>query len=190
MEDQLILNLIERLPKRLKAIEENHGYLSYLIRKRYANEKLLQLEIMNLVSSYDSVLDYLPEKLYDENSTEKCDFWFRTNNYEYWVEIKTRPTNYRKPGHAKAITNSIDSVIEDINRLRNYTVGSSKRYCIFAFYPLYDDSYSTFNRIHLSRISEVLGRKIKGPEIHIPIHDAFFDIYFVSVSRARASPHF
>jgi len=40
----------------------------------HANEKLLQLEIMNILSSMDTVLGYLPEKLFDESSSKKCDF--------------------------------------------------------------------------------------------------------------------
>lgn len=181
MEDLIISHLISCLPNRLETIEKNHGYLSHLIEKRYANEKLLQLKIMNIVSSLDSVIDYLPEKLYSDNGTEKCDFWFRTDENEYWIEIKTRPTNYRKPGHAKAITRGVTSVIEDINRLRRYCGKESKKFCIFAFYPLYDNSYPTFHRVHLSRISDTLGMVIKGPDIHLGVSNGFFDIYFAQI---------
>lgn len=181
MEDPIISHLISYLPKRLETIEENHGYLSHLIEKRFANEKLLQLETMNIISALDSVVDYLPEKLYYENSTEKCDFWFRTNEVEYWMEIKTRPTNYRKPGHAKAITRGVDGVIEDIRRLRTLTNPSAKKYCVFNFYPMYDDSYTIFNKKHLSRISKEVGKEIKGPNISIRINDYYFDIYVVKI---------
>ncbi|MFX0209452.1 MAG: hypothetical protein ACFFDT_25935 [Candidatus Hodarchaeota archaeon] len=165
----------------METIEKNHGYLSHLIEKRYANEKLLELEVMNIVSSLDSVIDYLPEKLYNDISTEKCDFWFRTDESEYWVEIKTRPTNYRKPSHARVITRGVSSVLEDINRLRRYCDKEFKKFCIFAFYLLYGNSYSTFNQVHLSRISDTLGKEIKGPDIHLGVSDGFFDIYVVRV---------
>ena len=181
MKDPIISQLISRLQNRLETIEKRHGYLSYLIEKRYANEKLLQLEIMNSVSSLDVVKDYLPEKLYSENSTEKCDFWFRTDESEYWVELKTRPTNYRKPGHAKAITNGVSAIRDDINRLRKYSAKESKKFCIFAFYPLYDNSYPTFNRVHLSKISDTLGMEIKRPNIHLKVEEGFFDIYFIQI---------
>jgi len=181
MEDPIISHLISCLPNRLETIEKKYGYLSYLIENRYANEKLLQLEIMNIVSSLDYVKDYLPEKLYKDNSTEKCDFWFRTDESEYWIEIKTRPTNYRKLGHAKAITHGVSSVIDDINRLRRYCDKDSKKFCIFAFYPLYGNSYPTFNRVHLSRISDTLGMEIKGPDVHLGVSDGFFDIYFLQI---------
>ena len=181
MEDPIISLLISRLQNRLETIEKSHGYLSYLIEKRYANEKLLQLEIMNIISSLGSVKDYLPEKLYSDNSTEKCDFWFRTDESEYWVELKTRPTNYRKPGHAKAITNGVNAIRDDINRLRKYSAKESKKFCIFAFYPLYDNSYPTFNRVHLSKISDTLGMEIRGPNIHLRVDEGFFDIYFIQI---------
>ena len=181
MEDLIISHLISCLSNRLEIIEKNHGYLSHLIEKRYANEKLLQLEVMNIVSSLDSVIDYLPEKLYNDISTEKCDFWFRTDEIEYWIEIKTRPTNYRKLSHSKGISRGVDLVIDDINRLRRYCDKESKKFCIFAFYPLYGNSYPTFNRFHLSRISVTLGKEIKGPDIHFRVSDGFFDIYVVKV---------
>ena len=181
MEDPIISELITRLQNRLETIEKNHSYLSYLIEKRYANEKLLQLEIMNIISSLGSVKDYLPEKLYSDYSAEKCDFWFRTDENEYWVELKTRPTNYRKPGHAKAITNGISAIREDITRLRKYSPKESKKFCIFAFYPLYENSYPIFNRVHLSKISDTLGMEIKKPQIHLMMEDGFFDIYFIQI---------
>jgi hypothetical protein len=168
----------KQLETRLHEIESKHHYLSFLIEKRLANEKLLQLEIMHIISQNPEVADYLPEKLYRSSSKEKCDFWFKMRNRtEFWMEIKTRPTNYRKLGHAKAITNCVDQIIEDIQRLRNAEGGNIRRLILFAFYPLYSESYTTFDNVHLHRISQAIGKPVKSPEIKIKIGPADFNLY-------------
>jgi len=168
----------KQLETRLHEIESRHKYLSFLIEKRLANEKLLQLETMHIISQNSEVDDYLPEKLYSSSSKEKCDFWFKMRNgTEFWMEIKTRPTNYRKPGHAKAITNGVDQVIEDIQRLKNVEGNDFRKLILFAFYPLYSDSYTTFDNVHLKRISQAIGKTVKSPKIKIKIGPADFNLY-------------
>ncbi|MCW4046402.1 MAG: hypothetical protein NWE99_02415 [Candidatus Bathyarchaeota archaeon] len=181
VKDILIANLIQHLSNRLNLIEKRHAYLSFLIQKRFANEKLLQLETMNIISNMPETVDYLPEKPYNSESKEKCDFWFKTKDAEYWLEIKTRPTNYRKPGHAKAITNGVDGVIEDISRLKKISDLGCRKFVLFAFYPMYEESYETFVSKHLSRVVEAAGKRISSPEISIRIRDASFDIYIVEL---------
>lgn len=66
-------------------------------------------------------------------------------------------------------------------RLRTLTNPSVEKYCIFNFYPMYDDSYPIFNKKHLSRISKEAGKEIKGPNISLRINDYYFDIYVVKV---------
>ena len=173
--------MLEQLSHRLQIIEKRHGYLSFLIDRRYANEKLLQLEAMNIISSMPQVIDYLPERMYNIEGKEKCDFWFKTRIMEYWLEIKTRPTNYRKPGHAKAITNGVDGVIEDIERLKTIKDLKSKKFVLFAFYPMYDDSYEIFNRVHLPRIARAADKDVNRPDISLKVEDAYFDIYLIEV---------
>lgn len=181
VDDVLVSSLIQRLSDRLKSIEKRHSYLSFLIHKRLANEKLLQLETMNIISSMPETLDYLPEKPYHLESKEKCDFWFETKDAEYWLEIKTRPTNYRKPGHAKAITDGVDGVIEDITRLKKIKNAKCRKLVLFAFYPMYEESYRTFISKHLPRIAEASGKNINRPEISLKVGDANFDVYIVEV---------
>ena len=170
--------MVNKLRERLSMIESRHHYLTYLIINRFTNEKFLQLEVMNILSSMKDVSDYLPEKPYDLSSGEKCDFWFKSNNTEFWLEIKMRPTNYKKKIlHGKAITNGVDQIIEDINRLRRIKDRSSIKLVLFAFFPLYADSYKLFNSKHLSRIFGKIGREISMPDIRIQINDAFFEVY-------------
>jgi hypothetical protein len=178
-----LLDVVKGLSTRLEEIERRHGYLSYLSKKRFTNEKLLQLETMHIISQMPDVADYLPEKVYDPQGKEKCDFWFKlTDGTEFWMEIKMRPTNYRKPGHAKAITNGVDGVIEDIQRLRNIKQANARRFVLFAFYPLYADSYKTFNEIHLKRISQEVGKQIEKLETTLKIEaGADFNLYFVEI---------
>jgi len=171
---------MSELSDRLGTIENKYGYLFYLIKERLANEKLIQLEIMRIVSLQPEVIEYLPEKLYP-GSREKCDFWFKTReNIEAWMEIKTRPTNYRKPGHAKAITKGIEGIIEDIERLREKAPARAAKYVVFALYPVYFDSYP-FLKKHLEKISMAARKKIEKPDIEINCENGDFQLYIVKL---------
>jgi len=178
--------LLDELTKRLKIIEERYGYLSFLIDERYANEKLLQLEIMHIISLSPNVVEYLPERLYDYQTKDKCDFWFKTcDSTDHWMEIKMRPTSYRvmrsKAKHAKAITNGVDSVVGDIERLKSRVPQNERKYVLFAFYPMYHESYSIFNQRHLPKISKAAGKKITSPNRSIKVGEASFDIYLIEL---------
>lgn len=173
--------LIPRLRKRLELIERNHGYLSFLIKHRFANEKLIQLETMHIISSSPGVIDYLPEKPFDPEGKKKCDFWFNYHGIDYWLEIKSKPTNYHKKGHSKGINNSVDDTIEDIRRLKEIRTQNAQKYILFAFYPMYDDRYRIFNTKHLPRIAEALGNAIHSPDVHLKTDEGFFDIYLKNV---------
>jgi hypothetical protein len=178
LNEPFLSDILEQLASRLEEIEKRHKYLSFLIEKRFANEKLLQLETMHIISQMPEVVDYLPEKLYGPNGKGKCDFWFKLNDgTEIWIEIKMRPTNYRKPGHAKAITNGVTQVIDDIQRLKRIKDANARKFVMFAFYPIYADSYTKFNEIHLERISHEAGKDIKNPVITVKIGEADFNMY-------------
>lgn len=186
MRTDLINRLLNELVKRLETIEEKYGYLSFLIAERFTNEKLLQLEVMRIFSLMPEVVEYLPEKLYDHTSKEKCDFWFKTSDStEHWMEIKMRPTNYRvmqsRAKHAKAITDGVKGVVEDIRRLREKTPRDDRKHVLFAFYPMYHESYKTFNKKHLPRICKVSGKEIASPNRKIQVGDASFDLYLIEL---------
>lgn len=178
-EENILSDFLKQLESRLREIESRHHYLSFLMDERLANEKLLQLETMHILSQNPAVVDYLPEKPYDLKKKEKCDFWFKiSNGTEFWMEIKTRPTNYWKTGHAKAITNGVDQVIKDVQRLKNITSGNVRKLVLFAFYPLYADRYGIFNSVHLPRISREIGKSVRNPKIRIRTSDgADFNLY-------------
>ena len=186
MRTDLINRLLDELVKRLKTIEEKYGYLSFLIEERFTNEKLLQLEVMRIVSLMPEVVEYLPERLYGYTSKEKCDFWFKTSDStEHWMEIKMRPTNYRvmqsRAKHAKAITDGVNGVVEDIRRLRKKAPKDGRKYVLFAFYPMFPESYNIFNKKHLPRISEVSSKEIASPSKSIRVGDASFDLYLIEL---------
>lgn len=182
----MIGQLIDKLAERLKIIEEKYKYLSFLIDERYANEKLLQLEVMRIVSLMPDAVEYLPERLYDYRTKDKCDFWFKTSNdTEHWMEIKMRPTSYRvmqsKAMHAKAITDSVNSIVDDVERLKERTPKNAKKYVLFAFYPMYSESYAIFNERHLPKISEASGKRVTSPSRSIRVGGASFDIYLIEL---------
>lgn len=95
--------------------------------------------------------------------------------------MKIHPTNYRKPRHAKAITNGVNGVIEDIERLKTIEDPKARKIIMFAFYPIYDDSYMIFNRRHLHRIAEAADKEINKPEISLSVKDAYFNIYLIEI---------
>ena len=127
-------------------------------------------------------MEYLPEKYYPKQRKEKVDIWFKTKDgVEHWMEVKMRGTNYhKKKRHGKAITHGVDSIIQDIKRLRNLP-SNSRRYVLFSFLPIYPDSYPIFNERHLSRISKEVGRRIERPSISIPLKEGSFDLYLVGL---------
>ena len=182
----MIDQLVDRLAERLEIIEGKYKYLSFLIDERYANEKLLQLEIMRIISLMPDVDEYLPEKPYNYGTKEKCDFWFKTSDgTEHWMEIKMRPTNYRvmqsKAMHAKAITNSVDSIIDDITRLKEQAPANAQKYILFAFYPMYSESYAIFYEKHLPKISKASDKGVTSPSRSIQVGNALFDIYLLKL---------
>ncbi len=50
VEDMVISKVLSPISERFKKIENNRKYFSYLIQKRFANERMLQLEILNIIS--------------------------------------------------------------------------------------------------------------------------------------------
>jgi hypothetical protein len=178
----MIDKILDELAGRLKIIEEKCRYLSFLIDERYTNEKLLQLEVMRIISLMSDVIEYLPEKPYNYSSKHKCDFWFKTaDSTEHWMEIKMRPTNYGKAKHAKATTKAVDSIVSDIKRLKEQAPKEARKYVLFAFFPMYRESYSTFNKIHLPKISNVAGKEIISPSKSIQVGEASFDLYLIEL---------
>ena len=72
MRTDLINRLLDELVKKLETIDEKYGYLSFLIEERFTNEKLLQLEVMRIVSLMPEVVEYLPEKLLQNDPPKIC----------------------------------------------------------------------------------------------------------------------
>ncbi len=180
---RLLEEILDGLYLRIEYIENRHGYISYLIEHRLANEKMIQLEVMRLVSLISEVDDYLVEKPYGtQPNTGKCDIWFSAKGIEYWMEVKTRVTNYRKAEHhSKAISRGVDDAIEDFQRLKEYVRPPAIRLGLFAFYPIYPENYDTFNQYHVRRLSNAAGRNISGPSRKIRILDGSFDLYLIEV---------
>ena len=186
-----VLNLFDEkkflhsLKRRLILIEGRHNTLSDLAVDRFSNEKLLQLEVMSIISKMRNTVDYLPEKSYNNRSKDKCDFWFKNYGSEYWMEMKMCPTNYKKEiRHAKAVTDSINSIINDVNRLKGV---DGKRYILFAVYPMYEDRKAFFAK-YLDKIAHEIAQEAKvKPEPNFEIklngdaHGGVFMIYLLKM---------
>lgn len=143
---------VEELKERIETIEKKYNLFSkFLIPKRFDNERLIQIEFMNIILKQNSGIEYLPEKYYEDKPTNpKCDLWFKLNRKEYWIEIKTVVTSYHFKEHSKAISDRKKSVINDGKRLVKY-VKKGNRYLLFCVYPLFEDSEKRWNN-HLEDI--------------------------------------
>ena len=104
---------------------------------------------------------------------------------EHCMEIKMRPTNYRvmksKAKHGKAITNAINSIVNDVKKLKERAPKNTRKYILFAFYSMYRESYGIFNKIHLPKISRACGREITSPNRKIHVGEASFYLYLVEL---------
>jgi hypothetical protein len=83
--------------------------------------------------------------------------------------------------HAKAITDSVGSIVDDIERLKEQAPENAKKYVLFAFYPMYSESYATFNGKHLPTISRVSGKEVTSPNRSIQVRGVSFDIYLIEL---------
>ena len=65
----------------------------------------------------------------------------------------------------------MDSIIDDIKRLRQFDPKDSIILVLFSVYPMFKQSYGTFKRTHLSKIERASGRPIADPSRSIKTED-------------------
>lgn len=162
MHEDIISRGVRELEERIRTIEKKYNLFSeFLIPNRFDNERLIQIEFMNIILKQNSGTEYLPEKYYGNNPTNpKCDLWFRLNRKEYWIEIKTVATSFHFKKHSKAISDRKKSIIKDSKRLVKYVKTGSK-YLLFCVYPLFEDSEEKWNN-HFKEIKRRIGYKVKN----------------------------
>jgi hypothetical protein len=167
--------VVDSLYSRLYAVSGRHGdFILGLVEDRYRNEGFLQVEVASIVGRLPVVMEYLPEKPYPgsgEGSRRRCDLWFRDiEGREYWVEMKVIPTNYKSKRPARAITDSINSVLDDLDKLDGLCGEGLVRSVLFMVYPLYPDRIKLFNTKHLRRILDRAGVRYAEEDLSQPSH--------------------
>jgi len=141
MNFEKLFNILEKeLPNKIK----NNKGLNYFAKNRNKFEGWLKVEICNILAHY-SDKEILPEK-------DRIDIVF---NNQWALELKTINTSYKETrviDKTKPLTENINSVLKDIEKLQNI-VKYNKKAVIFIVFPLQEKHYSTFQQ-HLSKIKE------------------------------------
>lgn len=135
-------------------ISQKFDYLIPFINRRMSNEKWIQGEFiydLYQLKKNSVIIDYVPEKPYLIPKSGFCDIWFKTINFEIWVELKAIVTNYGSPGIN--ITDRVNQVISDTKKLKEKSTNGFL-HVMFIVYPLKNDSSTekTWNNKHMSRI--------------------------------------
>ena len=105
-------------------------------------EGWLKVEICDILLSFEKVEEVKVE--YEKNG-KKIDIYFKYNKCEYYIELKTINTSYKcnyVERKNKPITKNLESVINDINKLKN--LSNSNRYIFFIVFPLPEKKVNNF----------------------------------------------
>lgn len=124
-------------------------------------EGWLKVELLNrfiLLTDQWNLTDILPEY-------QNIDLVLRTHSEEVLIELKTFPTNYRRGG-GKPITNFIDSVISDLNKLSTRSSGNTNitGIAVWMAYLIPEPTPSEWHD-HLNRIEEAVGSTLRAERI-------------------------
>ena len=120
-------------------LEDNYDLIVRLVSMGQKFENWLQLEV------FKSLLSNLPtieiERLYPD-SNQRCDFWFKSDDgTQNWLELKLCVTNYcrrfRTNQSTRPITQHVDDVIRDVEKLRRISEVHSRNVLLIA-YPIPD----------------------------------------------------
>ena len=135
MKDSDISTLIATQARSI--LEDNRILLAMLVSKGQRFENWLQLEIFKSLLCTHPLLEI--ERAFP-GGKERCDFWMEENEgKESWLELKLCVTNYctkfRVNQSPRPITNQIDGVIQDAEKLRQVPAHHSRKMLLIA-YPL------------------------------------------------------
>lgn len=96
------------------------------------------LRFLSILLTKKMVEDFEPEKSYDSS---RCDIFFKANGQDYWMEIKTFPTNYCRyfsRYKSKPITKFVRDARNDLEKLKEIEdVGGNPIFLMLA-YPVPD----------------------------------------------------
>jgi hypothetical protein len=149
--------VIEIFPGFFEFISSQKDYFIPYVNRQASCEKWLQGEFIWYLyecKKIGAVVDANLEKVYGPKAGF-CDIWFKTNEKEIWCELEVIVTNYNLPG--KPITNQVQHVIDDIEKLKKCPSQDGEQLVMFVVYPMPVDKRKDdlWNSIHMSRIANV-----------------------------------
>jgi hypothetical protein len=123
-------------------IHSKKPYLKDFAKFRMRCEGWLKGEILHFLSNLqtEAKIDYFePEKSYGEKG--RCDVFFKANSQDYWMEMKTFPTNYCRyfsRYKSKPITMFIHDAKEDLEKLKSVENVKGNPIFVMLAYPIPD----------------------------------------------------
>lgn len=128
----------------------NKEYLYGLTIARSRDEEWLRKQVISVLRKCGIVPR--EEEYYPFPSWKRCDVYFQLDSREYWVEIKTLPTNYCGGG-GKPITEFVNETIYAISKLAKVSNERRKIILLTLFYPFCNGKQEAKNwNMHLDRI--------------------------------------
>ena len=163
-------NTLENLLK--KSIENlinckirNSKGLYFFAKERAKFEGWFKVEICNVLAELGKKIAIIPEKGYNKNKNYRIDLEIKYGECIGLIELKTINTNYKYEGvteKTKPITDNVDDVIKDINRLKEIIDPNTENisgYVIFIVFPLEEENINWEK--HLNKIKELAEIKLE-----------------------------
>jgi hypothetical protein len=123
-------------------ISSKKPYLKDFAKFRMRCEGWLKGEVLHFLSALQTeakIEDFEPEKSYDDKG--RCDIFFKANGKDYWMELKTFPTNYCRyfsRHKSKPITMFIHDAKEDLEKLKSVENVNGNPIFVMLAYPIPD----------------------------------------------------
>ena len=125
-------------PTLLRLLEDNRKLIADFVVHRKRFEPWLQEALFERLRTQNTKREAERERPYPD-SQERCDIWLSESGRESWLELKCCTTNYlhrfTESSTSQNITNEIDDIIRDGNKLRRLPRKFNRR-IVFLAYPL------------------------------------------------------
>jgi len=154
----------------LGLLEDNRELVTDFVVRRKRFEPWLQEALFERLCAETSN-GYAERERHYPDSQERCDIWLSEVSQECWLELKCCVTNYLHrftvSSTTQNITNEIDEIIRDGNKLRRLPKTFNRR-IVFLAYPL-PTEYAAHVAwsIHLKRIRESQVRIVGSQEVQM-----------------------
>lgn len=132
-------------------VDEHRDRLAAVSRRRISCEGWLKIELLHTLAAHED----LPDQVQVEAELDHVDLTLPGEDGSCLIELKTFPTNYLGGG-GKPITNFIDGVVSDLDKLATKTDESDVGLAVWLAYPLSHPVPSRWAD-HLGKVEEASG---------------------------------